>query len=532
MAISINSGFELLSSEVALDSRCLYDTKADMAAAVIGIYEGCVCYCKEDKKYYSFNPTNEEDPEIGFWREQITGGGGAEIDDTINESTTKTYSISKIHELMGVNGGYVLVDELPNILDEEVRASLDPKKIYLVPLDDPDDADNNVKIEYIYVYKAHADAVYAEAIEEDKYTLMVNYLNETYGGTGTVSEPLEPFITDPAQYATYVSAIETSNESLPEEEQVAICSQDEFVRFFYGCTDNETEFTYPVDDYEAYKTACEAYVLVPEVAETYAWEKIGALTGSAGLNFDEDFEVTNPVGKMTAGVNVTTSDVVIDVLKRMLTKDIPTSMTFVGDPSASTLFEKHVSTITSPILTAVISKGTAEIADNTPITIKRGEEVIHTDYYLEADGDTHTTTYTDTDANLVDTTKYTVEIGYTLNGEPKTASSSITYTFALPIFYGGSATKEIADVTALTKVVEKAGTKKFSYTVTNGYCAIAIPASMSITKITDQNQFDNTNSFDFVTASVTIGSESVPYNVYTTKNSVTCNGFVYTFEIA
>ena len=57
MAININTGFKLLNEAESLDSRCLYNTVADMASATIGIYEGCIAYVKEgdEKGYYTFN---------------------------------------------------------------------------------------------------------------------------------------------------------------------------------------------------------------------------------------------------------------------------------------------------------------------------------------------------------------------------------------------------------------------------------------------------------------------------------------------
>ena len=88
MAININTGFKLLNEAESLDSRCLYNTVADMASATIGIYEGCIAYVKEgdEKGYYTFNKANDLDATYGLWRPLSLGGGGDVIDDTLEES--------------------------------------------------------------------------------------------------------------------------------------------------------------------------------------------------------------------------------------------------------------------------------------------------------------------------------------------------------------------------------------------------------------------------------------------------------------
>ena len=141
-------------------------------------------------------------------------------------------------------------------------------------------------------------------------------------------------------------------------------------------------------------------------------------------------------------------------------------------------------------------------------------------------------TFTETGANVVDNATYSVEVKYNMDETEKTATDSVKYEFVLPIFYGTSATKEIADITALTKVVEKAGSKKLTYTVTNGYCVVSVPTPYAVTKILDQNGFDNTSAFDMVEQVVTIGTEPITYRTYTNTNACTCTNFSYTFTIA
>ena len=144
-------------------------------------------------------------------------------------------------------------------------------------------------------------------------------------------------------------------------------------------------------------------------------------------------------------------------------------------------------------------------------------------------------TFVDTGANIADDTEYSVELMYTIDddGTSKPAIDKQKYTFAYPIFYGVSATKTIADPTALTKLVEKGGVKDLTFTAANAYCVIAVPAGLTVTKILDQNSFDNTSSFDSTSQVVQLGgSTPVNYTIYTNKRAVNCTNFKYKFTIA
>ena len=423
MAININTGFKLLNEAESLDSRCLYNTVADMASATIGIYEGCIAYVKEgdEKGYYTFNKANDMDATFGLWRPLSLGGDGDVIDDALEESLTKTYSITKIKELMNKNGGYVLVDVLPDLADEAQRETVALNKIYLVP--SANGEDENAKDEYICVFVA---------------------------GDGADTE------------------------------------------------------------------------------DSWAWEKFGSLSGDAGLAWEEDTIVSNPVGKVKKDDNLINKSV-LEIVTKMLQTDIDTTIKLVASPSAATLYEKHVANISDVSLTATLSLGTGVVTEGADIVFKKDGVAIDTQAYV---GGTSVYTYTDTGANVVADTTYSVEVKYNMDETEKTASDNVKYSFALPLFYGTSATKEVADITALTKVVEKAGTKKFTYTVSNGYCVIAVPTPYTVTKILDQNGFDNTSAFDMVEQVATIGTESITYRVYTNTNACTCTNFLYTFTLA
>ena len=214
----------------------------------------------------------------------------------------------------------------------------------------------------------------------------------------------------------------------------------------------------------------------------------------------------------------------------MLTVDEPTTISLTLNPSnTDTLFEKNVASIADVGLTAKITLGTGTIADGTNIIFKKDGIAISTQPYVDG---TYTYTYDEVGANVTDTTKYGVQVEYSMNETTDVAKAEQKYTFALPIFYGSSATKDVADPTALTKVLSEDKSQKLSYTVTNGFCVIAIPDTLSITKVLDQNGFDNTADFSYVTQAVILGTETVVYKVYTNAMAVSCTNFSYQFSLA
>ena len=82
---------------------------------------------------------------------------------------------------------------------------------------------------------------------------------------------------------------------------------------------------------------------------------------------------------------------------------------------------------------------------------------------------------------------------------------------------------------AFTKKIDENKDQTLAYTANNAYCVLAIPATLTVTKVLDQNGFDNTGDFSSVQVSVTLGTNNVVYNVYTNSSPVTCTNFKYNF---
>lgn len=96
MGINIADNFAY-NGKKPMDNRTEYTTLAAMKVVVdANINEGCMCYNKEDGKYYTFKSTNTVDATTGKWREFETGGGGQ----TYNDFTGATASTAGAHGLV------------------------------------------------------------------------------------------------------------------------------------------------------------------------------------------------------------------------------------------------------------------------------------------------------------------------------------------------------------------------------------------------------------------------------------------------
>ena len=497
MAIKVNASFEYGLKEYS-DVRQSFATIADMAAYNPNLIpDGFMTFCKEDGANYQWLDLNDNDPTLAKWR-KFTASADV-VDDSLSESLTKTYSISKIKELLNATGGFVIVDALPDLTDEAQRETVETNKIYLVP--SASGTTGNEKDEYICVHVEGVPATYREALvtSDTDYDTWKTEIEGYVTGGGSLDDDFATYTvtnnTTTMTETTYAEMIESINASDA--------------------------------DYDSYVARVTAIEVTPEVPEGWSWEFIGSLDG-ANVTITEDFVVTNPMGKIASGDSLQGKDIV-RVVMDMLSVDVPTTISLVGTPSASTLNEKGVAVITDVALTATISLGTGSIAEGTDIVFKKDGVAIDTQAYVDG---TLTYSYTDTGANIEDNTTYSVEVVYTMNETQSTAKKEITYKFALPMFYGVSTTATISNPEALTKIVSSDNKHTLSYTADNGYLVICIPDTKSVTSIKDSNNFENIDSWNAVTQAITIGADSVVYKVYTTNTPVTCNNFKYIFTLA
>ena len=506
MALKVNSNFEYQLKAYG-DVRQSFPTIAEMAAYNENLIpNGFITFCEEDNCNYQWLDMNDVDASLNKWR-KFTAATDS-IDDTLSESLTKTYSISKIKELMKTTGGFIPVDTLPDLTIETERESIETNKIYLVP--NPDGISGNEKKEYVCVHIESIPAVYREplvSVDSDWDTWkseIENYVNN--GGS----------LTD--DFTTYSSVTNTTT--------MTITTYTEMIESINA---GDT-------DYTTYTARVTSEIITAETAESWSWELIGSLDG-ANLVFD-DFTPNNAIGKIKSGESLLNKDV-LQVLKDMLTVDVPTSISLSGVPSADILNEKGAEGIIDVSLSATITLGTGTIPNNTNVIFKKKGIVISTQAFVDGE---LTYTYTDTSANLTDNTIYSVEVEYMMNETTSTAINTIEYKFVNPIYYGVSTTSEITDITSLSKLISNNSNQTVSYTASNGYCVFCIPDTLSITSIKDANNFENIDSWSYTTTSVTnwtqtesgtmVASQTCIYKVYRTNTPVTCTNFKYQITIA
>ena len=75
MGINVADNFNYQGAK-PLDARFQYTSVANMKAATeSSLYNGCMAYVTENKKYYTFDSSNSSDATTGKWREFESGGG-------------------------------------------------------------------------------------------------------------------------------------------------------------------------------------------------------------------------------------------------------------------------------------------------------------------------------------------------------------------------------------------------------------------------------------------------------------------------
>ena len=495
--INLNANFELQNNQY-LDARQIFTTLAEMKAFnTARVPEGFITFCDEDKINYQYLSINSDDPTTGKWRPFTTAANI--INDALTDSLASTWSITKIKQVMSSMHGFLPVASLPDLTDPRVQATIEENKIYLVPLSKPDSPNKNDYAEYVCVHVPTSPAVMRTAfvtVEQDWNDWKAEIEGHVSGG-GTTAD----------SYEDYKSATSTT------------MNASQYADMTESVDNNDTDFN-------AYTARVTAIELRPAVnTETWNWELLGSI-GNATLVFD-DFAPNKDFGKLKKNVSLLNRDP-ISVLKDMLTEPTPTTITLTGSEDATKLYELGVATIPTVDLTATIALGTGEVAVGADIIFKRDGAEINKQQYQDG-----VFVYNFTDSTPINsTTKYTVEVAYTMDSAPATATGPLQYNFAYPMFYGASGTKTVADPTALTKVLSAAKEQKLTYNTSNEYCVFAIPATMAVKKILDQNLFDNTGAFDVVTQSVQIGSTPVDYKVYTTGTPNFSTNFLYTFTLA
>ena len=158
--------------------------------------------------------------------------------------------------------------------------------------------------------------------------------------------------------------------------------------------------------------------------------------------------------------------------------------------------------------------------------------------------DTTVSVYTDSITNLSGTyIQYTCKVTYADGeikndnmGDPDTTgqilAGSITGTaskinIALKYYYGKNSIQTISMLSSLTSVLDTKKDLTLKFTADDEYLVLVYDSAYgNLSKIYDQNKFDNTTSW----TKSTLTNGGFTYNVYVTNNKVTCMDFGYEFK--
>ena len=187
-------------------------------------------------------------------------------------------------------------------------------------------------------------------------------------------------------------------------------------------------------------------------------------------------------------------------------------------------------TVSTEPAAGVYEKGTSITLSKVNVNITKGSADVTKIYIKDSDNTTHamvTSNIAQSGNNAITVrkviTKNTVVTVELTDSESNTESTTLSYSFVDPYYYGVIA--DGVDITAsvitgLTKDVKAKGNKAYTFNMSNQKALLAYPKSYGLlTLIKDANNFDVTNTFNVHAVSV----NSVDYYVYVLSNTATSN---------
>lgn len=323
---------------------------------------------------------------------------------------------------------------------------------------------------------------------------------------------------------------------------------------------DENEYVYNVLDYSSLPTSPkngEAYFCRTDYTDTSITPNV---TYKSGLYYYDasNSKWVNALGNSSSGSgsaeledDVTAIGVSIGSVKDgdTLTKGL--SFT---DFAKKILQKRIAPTYTAPSVSlktnakSVLERGSSATIIITP-TFTQNDAGVVTGYELFRDGvsiytDTSCSSYTDTISTLSGTSiQYTCTVTYADGtvkndnmGDPdatgqilagsKTASAT-KINIALKYYYGKNLSQTISMLSSLTAVLDTKKDLSLKFTADDEYLVLVYDSTYgNLSKIYDQNKFDNTSSW----TQSTLTNGGFIYNVYATNNKVTCKDFGYDFK--
>jgi hypothetical protein len=221
-----------------------------------------------------------------------------------------------------------------------------------------------------------------------------------------------------------------------------------------------------------------------------------------------------------------------DTLEKILMLSYQAPSVSLSATGSGTLREKG-NTVTNPTLTASVTKKTDLIAK---IEFFYNNVLVAGGTYEPPSNTGSGITNHAWTGSFTDNVTFKVEVTDDgTQGGPTTVSSTVTYSFVYPYYYGaGPAGKTPAQVAALTKdVVASTATKSVTFTTADSdVYYFAYPASYgALTQILDISNFDTLSDWTLTTADITgLDGNPVSYRIYEFNNPVVAGLTTYIFK--
>ena len=141
----------------------------------------------------------------------------------------------------------------------------------------------------------------------------------------------------------------------------------------------------------------------------------------------------------------------------------------------------------------------------------------------------------DNSSDIISDTTYTIKASLPSKGTAIVQTAIVKYSFS-PYYYWGacpSNNPDDLDLTNANRLIRDSANDKYikTYlTASNEYCYFLSP--VQLTKILDENSFDNTSSFDKTTKTITfLNGQTMTYYFYTSNHPWNCDNFGYKFYV-
>ena len=179
MAITVADNFSYQGGK-PLDARIKFNSISAMVETpAASLYDGCFAYVTAEKKYYSYDSTNQEDVTLGKWREYSSGGGGL----------TQTIRYNIVTKSTGNYDASITVNKY---VDDELESSTD----YLYSsLQTAVVIDHRIQLQY-YSMNYHLTLLADSTTEQAGYTTQWAYNATVDLDQSFLSEAYKPYVVD------------------------------------------------------------------------------------------------------------------------------------------------------------------------------------------------------------------------------------------------------------------------------------------------------------------------------------------------